>query len=377
MKKQLSLYVHFPFCEHKCNYCDFYSIIDFTNQENYTKYLVNEIIYYSKLLNNEYQIKTIFFGGGTPTALPLELFEKICSAIFDNFDIDLGYEWTLEANPNSLVHNLKYYNDLGINRLSIGVQSFSDRDLKFLTRIHNSKEAINTIHKAYNLGFENINIDLIFNLPTHNIRTIKKNLEIATNLPIKHISYYSLILENGTQLYYQVLNNQIKLKSEANDLKYYRFIIDFLSEKGFNQYEVSNFAKEGYKCRHNLTYWHYDEYLGLGPSAHSFIKNKRWWNYRNIRYYIQNIQKYSNAVKSSEILSTEQMLDEFLMLSFRSDGLNLNKLPEINGLNEKITNIKPKLNNFLKNNLMKFENNIYKLTSDGYAVADKIIEILL
>jgi oxygen-independent coproporphyrinogen-3 oxidase len=328
-------------------------------------------------LNNEYQIKTIFFGGGTPTALPLELFEKICSAIFDNFDIDLGYEWTLEANPNSLVHNLKYYNDLGINRLSIGVQSFSDRDLKFLTRIHNSKEAINTIHKAYNLGFENINIDLIFNLPTHNIRTIKKNLEIATNLPIKHISYYSLILENGTQLYYQVLNNQIKLKSEANDLKYYRFIIDFLSEKGFNQYEVSNFAKEGYKCRHNLTYWHYDEYLGLGPSAHSFIKNKRWWNYRNIRYYIQNIQKYSNAVKSSEILSTEQMLDEFLMLSFRSDGLNLNKLPEINGLNEKITNIKPKLNNFLKNNLMKFENNIYKLTSDGYAVADKIIEILL
>jgi len=377
LKKQLSLYVHFPFCEHKCNYCDFYSIIDFTNQENYTKYLVNEIIYYSKLLNNEYQIKTIFFGGGTPTALPLELFEKICSAIFDNFDIDLGYEWTLEANPNSLVHNLKYYKDLGINRLSIGVQSFSDRDLKFLTRIHNSKEAINIIHKAYNLGFKNINIDLIFNLPTHNIRTIKKNLEIVTSLPIKHISYYSLILENGTQLYYQVLNNQIKLKSDANDLKYYRFIIDFLSEKGFNQYEVSNFAKEGYECRHNLTYWHYDEYLGLGPSAHSFIKNKRWWNYRNIRYYIENIQKYGNAVKSSEILSTEQMLDEFLMLSFRSDGLNLNKLPEINGLNEKITNIKPKLNNFLKNNLMKFENNIYKLTSDGYAVADKIIEILL
>ncbi len=377
MKKPLALYLHIPFCEHKCIYCDFYSIIKQDRFGEYTAAIIKELEYYSQLYHNQFYIKTIFFGGGTPSLLPINFFERIVNSIYKNFEIDENYEFTIEANPNSANDKLQNYKRLGVNRISFGVQSFNKKDLEFITRIHNKNQAIKSVYQAYETGFENISIDLIFNLPTQSLKTIKKNLEIAISLPIKHISYYSLILENGTQLYSQVLKGKVKLKDENFDLKLYEYIIDCLESNGFIQYEVSNFAKSGYQCEHNKIYWHYGDYLGIGPSAHSFVNNERFWNYRNLTKYIESVNQKGNSIKSKEVLTKKQNYVEYLMLSLRSDGLDLNKLQDYSYNENKFEQFNKYLNELIKLGLIVFVNEKYKLTKRGYPVADKIIELLL
>lgn len=377
MKKNLALYIHIPFCEHKCIYCDFYSITKSDRIDEFTKALIKEIDFYADLYSKQYEIITIFFGGGTPTALPISSFYQIVNHIFKKFDVNLDYEFTIEANPNSAIDKLSEYKKIGVNRISFGIQSFNDDDLKFLTRVHTSKQAIQAVEKASETGFENINIDLIFNLPNQSLETIQNNLKTAISLPIKHISYYSLILENGTKLFALVSKGLIQLNDENYDIKFYNFIMDFLENSGFEQYEVSNFAKKGYKCRHNLVYWKYGEYLGLGPSAHSFIANKRFSNYRNISRYIDNIKNKGNAIKFEEILSLEQNYDEYLMLSLRSNGLHIEELRKYTNNNNKIENLRLNINKLVADGFLKIESNIYRFTKKGYAVADKIIENLL
>jgi len=377
LKKPLALYLHIPFCEHKCIYCDFYSIIKQDRFGEYTAAIIKELEYYSQLYHIQFYIKTIFFGGGTPSLLPINFFERIVNSIYKNFEIDENYEFTIEANPNSANDKLQNYKRLGVNRISFGVQSFNKKDLEFITRIHNKNQAIKSVYQAYETGFENISIDLIFNLPTQSLKTIKKNLEIAISLPIKHISYYSLILENGTQLYSQVLKGKVKLKDENFDLKLYEYIIDCLESNGFIQYEVSNFAKSGYQCEHNKIYWHYGDYLGIGSSAHSFVNNERFWNYRNLTKYIESVNQKGNSIKSKEVLTKKQNYVEYLMLSLRSDGLDLNKLKDYSYNENKFEQFNKYLNELIKLGLIVFVNEKYKLTKRGYPVADKIIELLL
>ncbi len=377
MKKPLALYFHIPFCEHKCIYCDFYSIVKQDRCDEFSTAIIKELEYYSQLYNNQFYIKTIFFGGGTPSLLPINIFESIVNSIFKNFDVDENYEFTIEVNPNSANDKIQNYKSLGVNRISFGVQSFDNKDLEFITRIHNKNQAIKSVNQAYEAGFENISIDLIFNLPTQSLKTIKKNLEIAISLPIKHISYYSLILENGTQLYSQVVKGKVKLKDEKFDSKFYEYIIDFLASNGFIQYEVSNFAKAGYECIHNKAYWEYKDYIGIGPSAHSFINNERFWNYRNLSKYIERVNQKGNSIKSKEELTKNQNYVEYLMLSLRSDGLDLNKLKGYSYNENKLEEFNKYLNEFIKLGLMVFVNEKYKLTKRGYPVADKIIELLL
>jgi oxygen-independent coproporphyrinogen-3 oxidase len=375
--KEAALYIHIPFCEHKCIYCDFYSIITFENQIEFIKCLKSEIDFYSQNYFNDARFSTIFFGGGTPSILEPNQINEILNHLFKKFNFSGEIEITLETNPGTVDENkLKLFKHTGINRLSIGIQSFDEDDLKFLTRIHDKKTAIKTVETACSAGFENLNIDLIFNLPNQTKEKWRKNLEIAVGLPIKHISAYSLILERGTILNKMVLDGKVKIQDEDYDADLYEFTIDFLTSHCFNQYEVSNFAKDGFECQHNLAYWNHKNYLGLGPSAHSFFENKRWWNYSSLKRYLTEVQANGHAQMSCEILSEIELQNEYIMLALRSKGLNLQELTEKFG-DDWLNQSHSKINQYIESGFMIKKNNQLMLTSSGYAVCDEILKNLL
>ncbi|MBZ0200139.1 MAG: coproporphyrinogen III oxidase family protein, partial [Ignavibacteriaceae bacterium] len=260
--------------------------------------------------------------------------------------------------------------------ISAGVQSFHEDDLKFLTRIHNRQTAIDTVHNVIAAGIDNINIDLIFNLPGQTKKQWLQNLEQAVNLPVKHISAYSLILERGTILNKMVLNGEVEIQDEDYDAGLYKITIDFLEQHGFRQYEVSNFAKPGFECRHNNAYWQYHEYISFGPSAHSFANNKRWWNFSSLKKYINEIKTCRYACAGFEELSDEQKLDEYVMLALRSSGINIKELKNNFGdgwLNDKNYYIKT----LADENFLIYDEERIKLTKKGYAVCDEILSKIL
>lgn len=375
--KETSIYIHIPFCDHKCIYCDFYSIINYENVTNYLTALKKEIEFFASEYSNDRQIISIFFGGGTPSLMEVNYIDEIISIIKKYFNVLPDAEITLETNPGTVDRiKLKEFREIGINRLSVGVQSFDEDDLKFLTRIHDSKTAINTINDAYNIGFENISLDLIFNLPNQTKEKWQKNLEIATSLPIKHISAYSLILEKGTILNKMVLDGKVKIQDETHDAELYQLTIEYLTNMNFAQYEVSNFAEENFQCVHNNSYWHYKDYLGFGTSAHSFVNGKRWWNISSTRLFIEAINKNQKAVVGEEILSQEQMEEEFIMLALRSSGLDLSKLEKKFGTKWYKKN-KHTIEELVNNNLIQIDSHKLMLTPKGYAFCDEILLKLL
>ncbi|MCX7798308.1 MAG: radical SAM family heme chaperone HemW [Melioribacter sp.] len=374
--KETSIYIHVPFCEHKCIYCDFYSIITKDKIDEYIGSLKKEISFFADQYPNR-KITSIYFGGGTPSLLDSKFIYEIISFIKSKFYLLPQLEITLEANPGTIDKaKLKSLLDIGVNRLSIGVQSFNDDELKFLTRIHDSKTAIKTVLDAYENGFENINIDLIFNLPGQTKELWKHNLITATRLPIKHISAYSLILERGTILYKMVLDGKVTLQDDDYDADLYETTIQFLKDNGFIQYEVSNFAKLGFECIHNSTYWRYKDYFGFGPSAHSFIDGERWWNYSSLYFYSQSINKKNNAIIGREKLTQEQKLNEYIMLSLRSWGLNIEEFEKIFG-NNWLKKNEEFISKMVDYNLMTIKNNYIKLTEKGYPICDEIISKLI
>jgi oxygen-independent coproporphyrinogen-3 oxidase len=286
----------------------------------------------------------------------------------------------METNPGTVsLEKMKMFRDIGINRISIGIQSFDDSDLKFLTRIHNSETAIRTVKDAENAGFDNISLDLIFNLPGQTKSKWLKNLEQAIQLPVKHISAYSLILERGTILNKMVLDGKVKIADEDYDAELYQEAIEFLTSNGFYQYEVSNYAKPGFECVHNNAYWHYLDYFGFGTSAHSFIDGKRWWNFSSLKLYNDKVEKAGNAVAGSEVINKETAINEFVMLELRSSGLNLKNFEDRFG-NEIKEWLKKKYPYFelLKNqNFVTADDETIKLTAVGYAICDEILKELL
>ena len=366
-----------PFCEHKCIYCDFYSIITKDNVISFLQALKKEINYYADRYASDRIINSIFFGGGTPSLMSPAYIYEIIKLVSKRFTITEDVEVTLETNPGTVDKaKLIEFNKIGINRLSIGIQSFNEAELKFLTRIHNKQTAIETVFKAKESGFENISIDLIFNLPRQTKKIWMNNLITALSLSINHISTYSLILERGTILNKMVLDGKLEIRDDDFDADLYEITIDFLTENGFNQYEVSNFAKEGYECRHNNSYWHYKDYFGFGTSAHSFIDGRRYWNFSSLKKYISEIEKNHFAVAGSEQLSYEQRLNEYVMLALRSSGINLNEMQKLFGnewLNEEISY----LEKLEEGNFLIKESGLIKLTKSGYAVCDEIIKNLM
>lgn len=375
--KNSAIYIHIPFCDHKCIYCDFYSIITSDNINAFLNSLKKEISFYSQTHQNERIFSSIFFGGGTPSLMEPKYLQEIINHVKDNFNVDTNAEVTMETNPGTVdKEKLKQFKQVGINRISIGIQSFDEGDLKFLTRIHNKQTAIQTVNYAAEVGFENISLDLIFNLPNQTKEKWIKNLETAISLPIKHISTYSLILEQGTILNKMVLDGKVKMQDDDYDAELYQATIDFLLSKGFYQYEVSNFSKPGYECTHNNAYWKYRDYLGFGPSAHSFADGKRWWNYTSLKRYISEIESNNNAIMSSEIITKEQMHDEYVMLALRSSGIDLEDY-KLKFSDVWINKSYPYLKMLHQKKLIVLNKSKIKLTAKGYAVCDEILKNIL
>jgi oxygen-independent coproporphyrinogen III oxidase len=377
MYKETALYIHIPFCDHKCIYCDFYSIITTDNIDPFFNSLIKEFDYYSKIYSEGRVFTSVYFGGGTPSLMTTSYIKKIINVLNEKFNILPDAEITLETNPGTVDYEkLKRFREAGINRISIGIQSFHDDELKFLTRIHDSETAVRTVNDAANAGYKNISIDLIFNLPGQTKEKWRSNLSKALDLPIKHISAYSLILERGTILNKMVLDGKVKIQDSDYDADLYEITIDYLTANGFYQYEVSNFAKPDFECRHNNAYWHYKDYLSFGTSAHSFVDGKRWWNFSSLKRYISEIEKNGHAQANHEFITKEEMFDEFVMLALRSSGINLKDF-KIRFGEKWLSDKSVYFNSLAEGNFVEIDNDLIRLTKKGYAVCDEILKKIL
>lgn len=375
-----SLYLHIPFCEHKCIYCDFYSIENLSGLELFLSALEREIKMYKPYANEE-SFETIFFGGGTPSLLTPPQLEKVLSLLYATFRVAGDAEITVETNPGTIdAQKLADYRSLGVNRLSIGIQSFHDDELRFLTRIHSADQAKECVRIAQRVGFTNVSIDLIFALPKQTLERWQSNVRQALKLGTQHISAYSLIVEQGTPLARMVASKQVAPLPVEEDAEFYEWTMEALESAGYEHYEVSNYAKPGFRSRHNSNYWHHSNYLGFGPSAHSSWNvqhlRRRWWNIANLRTYVEKVNSRNVPVAGEEVLSEEQVLEEAVMLGLRSDGINLERIRQSHGLN--LLEESPTLvYELLERGLAIVVEGTLRLTHRGYLVCDAIAERLL
>ncbi len=377
-----SIYLHIPFCEHKCIYCDFYSIENMSSMDRFLASLEKEIILRSRTLPGNETIESVFFGGGTPSLLSAKQFEKIFSLLQKNYRIEPDAEITCESNPGTVeLNKLGEFRSAGFNRISFGIQSFHDDDLKFLTRIHSAGEAERAIESAYKAGFTNVSCDLIFALPGQTPERWKENLRRAVALKPKHISAYALIVEEQTPLAVMVKDRVVAPLTDEKDAELYEITIETMTANGYKQYEVSNFAQPGFLSRHNFNYWNHSDYIGFGPSAHSFCKDsstsgKRWWNVRSIQSYCESLEKGEFPAAGSEVIDKNKFLTEEIFLGLRSTGIDLKKLYLLYG--ENVFSIKrAMLSEMEQEGICTRQNNIISLTSRGYAVCDEVAAKLI
>ncbi len=366
------IYLHIPFCDTKCIYCDFYSITNHSRKDEFIAGIIHEIQNGADRLK-EKKFDTVFFGGGTPSLLSLDDFQNLFEALYSNLNISQNSEITIEANPGTLDDTkLKEFRKLPINRISFGVQSFIDTELKFLSRIHNSEQAINSIKSAQDAGFINVNLDLIFAIPGQTPESWKYNLAKALNLNTQHISAYSLIFEEGTPLFSLFEQKKVSQADIELEREMYDYTMEFLPINGFTQYEVSNYAKPGFECRHNLKYWEHNEYIGFGPSAASFIDNYRHVNIRDIGKYIEKISSNKNAIDFVEYIDKDTSVYEFIMLGLRSKGIDFHKFQNTYNQDFK-TKYNRTINILVNEGLALISPNNLHLTPKGYAVCDEIL----
>jgi len=321
-KRSLGLYIHIPFCVQKCKYCDFLSApADDAVKKRYADALCKEIAGY-KELTKEYELATIYFGGGTPSVLDVSLIEQILDAVKKSFFVDMAAaEVTLEVNPGTAsFEKLKRYKELGINRLSIGVQSAKDNELALLGRIHSFEDAKQTVLRAREAGFDNISLDLMSALPGQSFEDYKENVEAILALNPEHISSYSLIVEEGTPFYAQYAEGAPKeseLPDEETDRAMYMYTKERLAQAGYHRYEISNYAKQGYESRHNSSYWIGTEYLGVGLGASSLFTNARYHNETDLPTYMEEAEAGKDVRREIERLVPEEQMEEFMILGLR------------------------------------------------------------
>ena len=333
MNKKSGIYIHFPFCNVKCGYCDFYSIVNRKESiPDFIESIVKEIgLYFNSNNSNNLKFDTIFLGGGTPSLIEPHYIEKIFKALSNHIDFSIIKEITIEANPGEASKDyLNGYKEIGINRVSFGFQSLDDKLLKFLDRLHSAKQCIVAFEEARTAGFENINTDMIFNIPGQSLDILSENLKSVIKLQPDHISSYSLTVEKGTMLYSNVSKGKVVMPDEELDYNMYEMTSSIMSNNKYSQYEASNYAKINKECLHNLHYWNLDPYIAFGPSAHGYDGKKRWWNHRSLSLYLSILKKNKLPIKNSEILSTKNKFNEVIMNGLRtSKGINIEKLNRI------------------------------------------------
>ncbi len=310
------IYLHIPFCIRKCPYCDFYSIADLSLIPSFVTSLLSEI----KIRAREsHQFDTLYLGGGTPSVLECDLIHKILNEIHRSFSVQKDSEITIEVNPGSVnFHELNTFHKIGINRISIGVQSFQDRHLSFLGRIHSASQATMTIASARKAGFDNLGIDLIYGLPGQSEKAWLSDLKHALEFEPEHLSCYMLTFESGTPMERDLSKGRLKPLSDKESANLFDVTLSFLNDRGYMQYEVSNFARsEKYVSRHNQKYWSSSPYIGLGPSAHSHENIKRKWNHRSVNKYISVLDSGLLPIEDTEHLTKEQQMIEAIYLGLR------------------------------------------------------------
>lgn len=380
MRKDLSMYVHIPFCESKCSYCAFNSSVCST--EGIKAYLValkKEIDIRSRELGAEYHIATLYIGGGTPSVLSAEDMKDLLSYINRKFVIKSDAEITIEINPNSITEEkAKAYLASGVNRFSIGLQAVQPHLLKMLKRTHTAKDFANAVRLLSNLGAENISADIIIALPNQTKEDVVESIHFANSLGVDHISTYLLELEEGTGITKLVSAGMLQAKSEKEAAEIYKTANRTLKKLGFQMYELSNFAKSSEKeSKHNKVYWSRGEYIGLGLDSHSFLKGERFANTGSQTEYIKYLNGGQIPLSYKDKLTTEEIKEEIIMLSLRrKEGLDVLELKKQSGFNI-LKEKKRELADLIKDRYMVLtEGGHLRLTEKGYLVINKIIEIL-
>ena len=364
-EKEIGLYIHIPFCKSKCYYCDFVSFSDKEDlEEKYVKCLENELIRYStenKImsdhnLENKYVIRTIYIGGGTPSILDEIYIANIIKTIKENFNVEKDVEITIEVNPGTVTREkLETYINVGINRLSIGLQACQDKLLKEIGRIHSYKQFEDTYNIARSVGFQNINIDLMVGLPNQTIENVKDSVKKLLELKPEHISTYSLTLEPDTPISKMIENDMLKMPTDEIEREMYWCVKNTLEKHKYYQYEISNFSRSGFESKHNLDCWNQKEYIGVGVAASSFIDNKRYSNIPDLENYIKNIEEghFNKNLILEETLNQESKMNEYMMLGLR----------KINGVN--ISDFEKAFN---QNPIIKYCRELEKLNNEGLIV---------
>lgn len=365
------IYIHIPFCKQACFYCDFHFSTNQTLQDELVHAIVQELAMQQAYVQNE-SIETIYFGGGTPSLLTQRQIELILNAVSKNYSLLSTPEITLEANPDDLESKkLATLNNAGINRLSIGVQSFDDEVLQFLNRAHNANEAVKAIQEAQLIGIENISVDLIYAIPHRNDELWRKDIRQALDLLPKHISSYCLTIEPKTVFGYRANKGTLEPMEDEVEARQFEILIDALQEANFEQYEVSNFCQAGFESRHNSSYWKQEIYLGVGPSAHSYDRKVRQFNISHNKKYIDSI-KAGVVPFTIDQLTNEDMINDYLLTTLRTKwGANLSRMKATYAYDLMAEN-KTYIDHLLTHGLAIVKDEHLILTKDGLLLADKI-----
>jgi oxygen-independent coproporphyrinogen-3 oxidase len=369
-----SLYIHIPFCKNKCFYCDFTSVVNTDEKiREYIGYLIKEMKMY-KVDNKRHKIKTIFIGGGTPSLLGASVFKLLVDNLRENFDLSGLIEFTIEANPESVTwEKLNVYRECGVNRLSMGLQTTDDSLLKRIGRIHSLEEFRSAFDSARKAGFTNINLDLMFGLPGQTVEDVKKTLGVVKEINPEHISAYGLKLEDGTKLSDMFEKGLLDMPSEEEERDMCHIINEFLEENGYHQYEVSNYAKDGMECKHNIVYWEGGDYIALGMASHGYLDDVRYENSAEFKEYYKYIEEDKLPIVHKEEISEEEKLKEAIIL-----GLRLNKgidIEEIN-INHGISfleDYKDVLKDLKNRGLIDVTSKNVKLTKLGFDLCNQVL----
>lgn len=374
------LYLHFPFCNSKCIYCSFYSVASLKNQQEFLNALLLEIDFKKSFLKND-EIQTLYFGGGTPSLFSIEDLSKIIDQLKQSFTFSSSFEFTFEANPEQCsLEYLSALKKLGVNRLSIGIQSFNDEILHFLGRKHNTMQALQAVEHAQKAGFSNVSIDLIYGIMERKVGEWQQDLDIALSLPIKHLSAYALTVEENTKLFKQISKNSSgapfigKDQDEELAISDMNVLLETIQKSSFYRYEVSNFSIQGFESQHNSNYWNGTYYLGLGPSAHSFDGDTRSWNVASVTKYVDGLV-HGKPISEFENLSISDKFNEAIMLGIRtSKGVLISEISKKYGevfvqhlLHQLVT---------LDSDLYELSDGILTVTEKGFPLIDHITEIL-
>lgn len=361
------IYIHIPFCKQACNYCNFYFSTSLQNKARFINALLTEIALTKNYLEAE-PLQTLYFGGGTPSLLKIEDWQLIMDSLSKIYMLNNLLEFTIEANPDDLKDEtyLTELSKLGVNRFSIGIQSFFEDDLRYMNRAHTATEATEAVKRVQDAGFSNITIDLIYGTPTMNNEQWLQNLDIAFQLNVPHISAYALTVEPKTTLENKINKKQLAPVDEKQSAKQFELLINEMQKQKFEQYEISNFAKSGAYAIHNSNYWRGKKYLGIGPSAHSYNGNSRSWNVSNNQAYIAALEK-GEQKSTTEVLSRAQVINEKIMTGLRTKwGVNISDLGiRVSGL--VMDNLK-----LVDKQYYTLQNNLLCLTDAGKLYADGI-----